>query len=97
MQLKGMAKLKDLNPTNVDEARKLVVSGLQEERRALGMEGAGGQSLTQVNIYPKTNLDKIIEKLDYAGILQLIADVKRTRARKAGTEALAVSTTEADD
>lgn len=82
MQLKGMNKLQTTEVNNLDEARKLMVSGMQEERRALGMEG-NKQSLTQINIGgPKTNLDKLVEKLDYEGLLGLIAQLKRERARR---------------
>lgn len=96
MQLKGAAKLKDAEPANADEARKLVVSGLQEERRALGLEGGGGQNLTQINVYPKTNIDKMLENMDYAGVLGLIAEVKRLRAGRAGKPAVATGATEAE-
>jgi len=83
LQLKGLAKLKEMSPETVDDARKLVVSGLQEERRALGIEytGKGGQNLTQINIkLPKTNLDKMIEKMSYEEVLTVIAELKRLGA-----------------
>lgn len=88
LQLKGMKVLEkeglDITP---DDARKLVIGGLQEERKAVGMEGGGdkgGTSLTQININngPKTNLDKLVESLDYEGLLGLIADLKRERTRR---------------
>ncbi len=78
MQLKGETALEGTKVKDVDEARKLVVSGMEQERRALGLEGGGKQSLTQINIEtPKTNLDRLIEKLNYEGILELIAELKR--------------------
>jgi len=78
LQLKGLDTLKGKEVETVEDARKLVISGLQEERRALGMEGSQtSQSLTQININPKTNLDKMIEKLDYEQVLELIAELKR--------------------
>ena len=80
LQLKGIEAVKDQPITNIEDARKFIVSGLQEERRAIGMEGSGSTSLTQININPKTNLDKLVEGLDYEGILKLIAELKRERA-----------------
>ncbi len=44
---------------NVEDARKLVVSGMEQERRALGIEGGATQNLTQINIGPKTSVDKL--------------------------------------
>lgn len=88
LQLKGAKVLEkeglDITP---DDARKMVVAGLQEERKAVGIEGSGGDkgntSLTQININgPKTNLDKLVESLDYEGLLGLIADLKRERTRR---------------
>jgi hypothetical protein len=80
LQLKGIEAVKDQPIENVEDARRFIVSGLQEERRALGMEGGGNTNLTQININPKTNLDKLVEGLNYEGILKLIADLKRERA-----------------
>lgn len=84
MQLKGAEKLKTLTPDELsaEDARKLVVTGMQEERKATGLEGNGkgeGANLTQININtgPKTNLDKILEGGDYGEILEIIADLKR--------------------
>jgi len=85
LQLKGAEKLKNMDIETVEDARKLVVSGLQEERRALGMEGAGAtphNTFNQINIGPKLNIDKLLDTLDYEGILNLIADLKRERARR---------------
>lgn len=86
LQMKGAEKLKDVMASDitVDDARKLAVTGMQEERKALGMDsnGAQGNSFTQVNINAKTNFDKLIESLDYEGLLRFIADIKRERARR---------------
>ena len=86
LQMKGAEKLKDVKPGDIseDDARKLAVTGMQEERRALGMENNGSQggTFTQVNINAKTNFDKLIESLDYEGLLKFIADIKRERARR---------------
>lgn len=84
MQLKASEKMKTLDVTNMEDARKLMVSGMEQERRALGMEGGGSQNLTQINIGPKTNVDKMIEGLDYEGLLGLIAELRRERSRKLG-------------
>jgi len=84
MQMKGASALKKNEVDNTNDARQLLVSGIQEERKALGFDGsAKSQTLNQFNInLPKTNLDKMVEKLDYAGILGLIAQLKRERTRR---------------
>jgi len=83
LQLKGAETLKNTEITNADDARKMIISGMQEERKVLGIEGKGkGDSYTQVNIGPTTNLDNLVEGLDYEGILKLIAELKRERARR---------------
>lgn len=101
-QVKGYEKLKNAPESefSVDDARKLVMGGLEQERRALGMEGGGaGQNLTQYNfnIGPKTNLDKELENMEYEEILELIADLKRIRARRNVDAIDAVSADEAED
>jgi hypothetical protein len=80
LQLKGMNALQAKDVQTVEDARKLVVSGMDEERRVVGMDGAAKQSFTQINIGPKTNLDKLVEKMDYEELLGLIAQLKRERA-----------------
>ncbi len=84
LQRKGLDALEVFEPKTVEDARKLVVSGLQEERAALGFSEKGGPSnLTQVNVsLPKTKFDKIIGEEDFAGILKFIAEIKRERARR---------------
>jgi len=97
MQLKGGESLKTLNPSSVDEARKLLLSGISEERIALGMvSGRGGATnLTQVNVnLPKTNLDKILDGTDAAGLLKLITDIKRQRAQRIGASTIVEGETE---
>jgi len=85
MQLKSMEVIKKSDSSNLspDEARKMMIAGLDQERKALGIDGnnsGGGTSLTQINVnLAKTNLDKLVEGLNYEGILQLIADLKRER------------------
>ena len=98
MQLKGAEVLKSVNPKTADEARKLVVSGMREERKTLGFDGTTKQSLTQINILgPKTNLDKIVEGLDYEGILKLIAELKRERAGRSGGKLVGGSPDEVEE
>lgn len=91
MQLKGAKAMQDLEVDDVGEARKLLVDGLKEERKVLGMgRGSRGEAknLTQFNInFAKTNFDKLLESADYEGILRLIADVRRERDRRFGEEA----------
>lgn len=79
LQLKGMQALKDKEPETIEDARKLIVSGLQEERRALGLESnIAKQNLTQINI--RTNLDKQLAKLSYEELIKLLAELKRLGA-----------------
>lgn len=102
LQLRGSEALKDpnLKVSTVDEARKLVVSGLEQERKAMGMDREdGGKKLTQININtgPKTNLDRLIENADYEELLGLIAELKRLRARRSISEASGDSPGEVED
>jgi len=97
LQLKGIEAVKDQPIENVDDARRFIVSGLQEERRALGLESGGSTSLTQININPKTNLDKLVEGLNYEGILKLIADLKRERVGRSLPKPSSEGTGEVED
>lgn len=98
MQLKGAKKLEDLDPETVDEARRLISSGMREERASLGMDSASKQSLTQINIEsPKTNLDRLVEGLDYEGVLKLIAELRRERDDRARKTAVVDSGTEIEE
>jgi len=84
LQKKGLKRLEEMDITDIEDARKLVVSGLQEERSALGLN-VKGQSLTQVNIaLPKTRYDEVIEKSDYEGLLKFIAELKRLKRERTG-------------
>lgn len=85
MQYRAARKMKKVvdDELSPEDARRLMVSGLEEERKAMGAEEGQTpkQTLTQININPpKTNLDRLIEKLDYEGILKLIAELKRLGA-----------------
>lgn len=84
---KGEKSLKYHQPDSLDAARKLIVSGLQEERAAQGVTGKGGaQSLTQVNVnLPKTRFDEMIDAKDFSGVLGFVEDVERERARRSKT------------
>ena len=90
LQLKGFKALEHLDPKTVEDARKLIQTGLIQERDALGIsgdkKGGGPNSLTQVNInLPKTKLDGLIDGLDSEGILKLIAELRRQRKLRVGT------------
>lgn len=84
LQLKGLEGLAGLTIESVDEARKMIISGLQEERIALGIEDAKGkQNLTQVNVnLPRTKFDEMIEGKSYEEVLQLIAEIRREKERR---------------
>ncbi|MFZ5366502.1 MAG: hypothetical protein ACOZBZ_04430 [Patescibacteria group bacterium] len=87
LQYKGLKKLEELPVEKLDtkEARKLLVDGLQQEREALGLDK--DIKATQINIsYPsRTELDKFIETATYEQILELIAEVKKEKARRKST------------
>lgn len=84
LQLKGLKELQNLPVEDVDSARKLVVSGMEQERISLGItEKEDTQNLTQVNVnLPRTKFDEIIEGLDFEGLLRLLAEVRRERVRR---------------
>lgn len=86
LQRKGLKALEVFAPRSAEEARRMIVSGFEQERAAMGISERGGQpNLTQVNVnLPKTKFDKIINEADFAGILKLIAEIKRERARRVG-------------
>lgn len=84
MQEVGLQKLQELSPETTEEARKLVTSGLQEERAALGMsEKRTFQNLTQVNVnLPKTKIDEILDGENIEDLLGLIADIRKEKERR---------------
>src|SRR3989337_2348837 len=80
LQLKGAESLKAMDPEDADQARKLIVSGMQEERTALGIGvGKGGATtLTQVNVnLPRTKFDEILDGADYTELVRFIAEIRR--------------------
>ncbi|MBI4990724.1 hypothetical protein HZB96_01365 [Candidatus Gottesmanbacteria bacterium] len=86
LQLTGMEGLKKTKLSNIDTktALKMLVSGLQEERAALGMDSNKLSVMTQVNVnpLPKTHLDEVIEKASYEELLQMIAEIKKLREQR---------------
>lgn len=84
MQEIGLQKLQELSPETADEARKLVTSGLQEERAALGMPDKGvSQNLTQVNVnLPRTKIDEILESGSFEEVLELLVAIKKEQKRR---------------
>ena len=87
LQQRGLAAIRKIDPKSADEARKMISTGIEQERLALGLdrEKGGQPSLTQVNLnFPKTQLDSLIHGRDFAGLLKLVADIRRERARRTG-------------
>lgn len=84
LQLKGLEGLAELTIESVDEARKMIVSGLQEERIALGLEdNKGNQNMTQVNVnLPRTRFDDLLESKSYEELLEFIAEVKKEKEHR---------------
>lgn len=97
MQLKGANTLQEKEVQTADDARKMIVSGMEQERKIAGLEGATKQNFTQINIGPKTNLDKLIDKMDYEELLGLIAELKRERTRRTLQPATEQGRAEAED
>ena len=101
MQGKGVKALEQMPVTSADEARKLVISGIDKEREAIGLDAkqkpADIHDLTQVNInLPNTKLDDLLEGLDYEGTLRLIAEVKRRRTVNPGNQTVIEGETETE-
>jgi len=98
MQSKGEEALRVMPVEDVEQARKLIISGIDKERQALGVETEQKkeiQNLTQVNLnFPNTKLDEMLEGLDYEGTLRLIAEVRRRRAVGPGKETIIEGETE---
>lgn len=84
MQEIGLQKLQELSPESADEARKLVTSGLQEERAALGISDRGSETnLTQVNVnLPKTKLDEMLDNASFEEILEFLAAIRKEKERR---------------
>lgn len=84
MQEIGLRKLQELSPETADEARKLVTSGLEQERAALGMSDRGsGTNLTQVNVnLPKTKFDEILEGKSFEELLEFITAIRKEKERR---------------
>lgn len=81
LQLKGLERLEDLSIQTIDEARKLIVEGMEQERQALGLDK--DIQATQINVLPqgKTELDKRIENAGYEELLGMIAELKKIQKR----------------
>lgn len=100
MQLKGASEMKNLKIESAEDARKMIQTGLQEERRALGLEGnTNHQSLTQININggPKTNIDKMVEGFDYEELLEFIAELRREKSKRLGAKTITDSAGQAQE
>lgn len=90
LQSKGIKSLKYAFPKTFNEITKLIEIGVNIERKALGLdkkkEKPVPSRLTQVNIeklnIAKTRFDELLEKLDYRGILRLIAEVRKEKSRR---------------
>lgn len=85
LQAKGLKELENLPVKKIDDARKMIITGMQEERAALGISEKVDQpsSLTQVNVsFPRTRLDELLEDQDLEGLLKFIAEIKREKIRR---------------
>lgn len=88
LQHRGLRTLETIEPETADEARKLIETGINIERKALGLDIQANKtpgSLTQVNVnLPKTKFDDMLDKLDYEGLIKLLANIRRERSRRTG-------------
>ncbi len=100
LQAKAAKKLKTLPIETIDEARRMVIAGMKEERKALGIGEKASRpgGLTQINIeLPNTNLDKLLKESDYEGVLKLLAEVKRETASRSGETTVSKGATEVQE
>lgn len=85
LQLKGLKELESLPITDVDDARKLLVDGMREEREALGLNSQKTKTsnLTQVNVnLPRTKFDEMIDSASFEEILEFIVVIRKEKARR---------------
>lgn len=84
MQEIGLQKLQELSPETADEARKLITSGLEQERAVLGMSDRGsGTNLTQVNVnLPRTKFDEMLDGKSFEELLEFIAAIRKEKERR---------------
>lgn len=80
LQLKGLAQLQNAEIKNAEDARKLITTGMQEERKALGLEGNETALRHLSRPSPLTDLDDFIEKLTYVEMVELMSEIKRMEA-----------------
>jgi len=79
LQEKGLAAINNLPVRSLEDARKVITSGLEQERAAVGIDSKH-VSATQINFnYGRTNLDFKIEKMTYVELLEFIAEIKKEK------------------
>jgi len=86
LQLHAYSYLIDHDPDSAEDARKMLISGMEQQRELVGMTNKAMRSpnLTQVNVnLPKTQVDKLLEGMDVHQILEFVAELKRERSRRA--------------
>lgn len=83
MQYRALQELHRVDLHSSEDVRKMMVSGLEQERSAVGITSKDA-NLTQVNINlgTKTNLDKMIEKMNYLEVLELISELKKVKENR---------------
>lgn len=82
MQVKGAVALKEVKVANAEEARKLIQTGMVEERKIIGIEGGGDKANININIGMKTNYDKLLLDSDYEEIVGFVAELKRIKRER---------------
>jgi hypothetical protein len=76
LQLKGLQKLNQTTDIDPKTAFKLLVTGLQEERKAYGLDSPVKPKRQSINT-GKTNLDLMVERMDYQELMVLISQLKQ--------------------
>lgn len=87
MQYRAIRELEGVDLRSSEDVRKMLVSGMEQERSAVGITGKDA-NLTQVNINvgAKTNLDNMIEEMSYVELLELIGELKKQKEERNVTE-----------
>lgn len=88
LQLKGLKGLSKMKVETAEEARKLITSGMQEEREALGLNNNKKPiDFNQVNTsLPKTHFDDMIDNLNAEQTLELLVKLREERKRRSNLQ-----------
>lgn len=88
LQLKGLKGLSKMKVETAEEARKLISSGMQEEREALGLNNDKKPvNFNKVDSsLPKTHFDDMIDNLNAEQTLELLVKLREERKRRSNLQ-----------